>query len=289
MPTNHSRVRKVELQLTPTEAVIQWMLRNNRSGDGGLHRDAKTRREVFALFERVREATRTAMRGEQAEIVGAAVSTAEREAGSLFFLYAVANNDARDQLLVLSPMFDLVEDRFRRIRGQIRFSDTRSLLLPDLEVSLVLDANATRAVRVAVLRQVCEELRIWSEPAWVLVAKLYLLRETTEQIRKNSFDGHPFLGKVSADKLNSLLDAVEHLAADHAELLAELWRRLEGHGIRLEKGRFLARGTINLPKIKRAIKPRAASDVAELVRSTRSYFVQSEDLGRRSVSDEARA
>ncbi len=205
MSRSKRRLEKLELQLTPQQAVTVWM--REAHGFESMPAYVASLLDTWSnplgnLFEQVREAVETALKGQPKEAVNDAKRQAARDLLFLWFLHVRTNTRVAENLRALHLTLCLL------------LSDRRAGLLADGGFAKDLERFGLPAKQRTV-------------DTFVEVLGLHL---ACERISTRYFGGELALFPQAAEGLQFLVDHVEDLALDH-----NLWIEVGAKRKRLTK------------------------------------------------------
>ena len=196
MRSGERRLAKIEISLSPTQAVLLWLEEAHQHGSlQGYARWLKEQPEaaypLVHLPRQVRNAVRDAARGQRRQDIDALILRAERDVTFLFKLFMEAHARVLDARKADALGTVWLLERLRRF------------------------STATR-------QQLREEASTWRELALPLAAESFALTEMVETVERRYFGGHAVLFPDEADHLaqsNQCWNTVLALYADGLERL----------------------------------------------------------------------
>ena len=240
MSARRGRLERIELSLTPAQAVRLWMqeahaFASMRAYAGWLVDQPDAAYPLYRLHDLVVPAVRSALKGAPRTEVDGAVRAALREAAFLFCLHQQANARVLQDWRALHLHLALL-------------SVERRSLLTDRALS-------TKALRERRLRQ-----RSAAEAA---LLELYALTGALDQLAARYFSGHPLLFEEAAEGLAFCLTTAEMLVEMHNEAI-------EPAGHADKPGGRTRSAVVSLGKLKEAgarQAERLAGEIADLARA----------------------
>lgn len=209
MSNTRRRLDKLEVSLTPRQAVILWMEQTHRFRSiyeyvMSLKGAPDTAFPLYVLPDQVEKAIERQMKGRPKQEVARAVRAAVRDTVFLFHLHHQANGK------VLSDQ-DANLYRSRWLRS---------------ELSRLLAEHTERSARRS--KRSRESAERWKGGVQAFLLDLYALREAVALVSKRYFYGRQLLFPGSAELLEALVNGVERMAEMYEDAMAASGRKSRG-------------------------------------------------------------
>jgi hypothetical protein len=208
MTNNSRRLDKIEVSLTPKQAILFWMEEAHQHDTMEQYvRSLKGRPDsawpMATLPKQVAAAVEQALKGQPREEVSRGVRQAVRDVLFLFHLHQQANR----KLMEKQEAFLFRLRWLRAELGRLRYQKMAGQALPS-------------GIRTRVPRR--QDVTRWQEEAELFLEELHGLRLTSMTISKRYFDGHDLLFQALKEGLDYLVKAMEALAEMFNEDLASM-------------------------------------------------------------------
>lgn len=210
--TSKTRLEKVSVSLSPTQALVVWMEEAHQYPTMVDYTRALLARgdsafPLVRLPDQVGQATRAALRGQPREQVDGAVRQAIRDACFLYHLHQQVNMRLLDHAELLDVRLGWLIESFQQLLVYEVLAIAGEEPAPRTQSSaLVLPAWATEAGHV-------ERTLAWRNHATELLGQAHVHRAVVDQLGQRYFGGHQVLYPASAHELGSVTKRTEEIIA----------------------------------------------------------------------------